>query len=714
MMRSSCLVLALFLVACDPPSPSMDGGTDAGQPSSTRLIFAPTMGAMDFGAVPFPDDLYLDATGHVELGALPSEASAFGDYITTARSAALELDGFGAVSPILFPVDGDIDPSTLPPTPRDSVAVGASVFLVDADPGSPTAFDRIPVDVRWNAATHMLGLRPWEGHALRAGRMYAAVVTRAVEGADNLPLSPADDFRTVRDATTRPADPALAEAWERYQSVLPSLTGVAPSDVVGLAVFHVQTVEPGLVDARAIVRSLAAPTIRIDRALSGAALDALLGTPTEDVPGTDVEGGVQHSHIGWVIDGRFGSPNFLNETPYVHGAFTRDASGDLIVRRTDDVFFTLALPAGDVSAVRAVVYQHGLGAERSAVFSVADALCAQGWAVLAIDIPFHGMRAQIDDRALLDLTHVFGDETGGDGFGDLTGGAVYIAFVGASDTAGPLSAFHPFYVRDVLRQSVVDLMSLVRVIDDGDWSVVEASGGPTNLGFADAEVGFVGVSLGGIVGTTFITMEPRVGAAVMNVTGGALTHIVAGSPSFRGTFLPLVAPRIGLDLGTLDDRVLPATFSAELALYQMLLDGGDSMTFGPILGERPTNVLFQLAVEDETLPNSATEGLARSARAAIAGSAARYSDLAMVGLPLSANLRVGGAMVTRGLVAFEPATHGLLSQRSDLQTVVHPVMPPFEPLATPVPVANDVDGAVGQAVRFFESWRSGTATIEAP
>ena len=71
-------------------------------------------------------------------------------------------------------------------------------------------------------------------------------------------------------------------------------------------------------------------------------------------------------------------------------------------------------------------------------------------------------------------------------------------------------------------------------------------------------------------------------------------------------------------------------------------------------------------------------------------------------------------MVTRGLYAFAPATHGLLSRRTDAHTVVHPVEPPFEPLPAPVPVENDVDGAVGQVVRFFESWRSGTAIIDAP
>ena len=56
---------------------------------------------------------------------------------------------------------------------------------------------------------------------------------------------------------------------------------------------------------------------------------------------------------------------------------------------------SIVLPAGELSALRTVIFQHGLGSDRSNVFSVAEALCAQGWAVLAIDIPFHGMRADV-------------------------------------------------------------------------------------------------------------------------------------------------------------------------------------------------------------------------------------------------------------------------------------------------------------------------------
>ncbi len=600
--------LLLLCAGCPEPTTGPDAGADAGPTSTARLVFMPRSGPIDFGDVPFPDDLYLDASGRLELGALPSESMAFPSYAATMRSAGSSLDGFGALGPIYFRVDGAIDPASLPSTGADSLGDDASVFLVDADPASPSAFDRIPVEVRWDPATSMLALRPRDGHALRAGRSYAAVVTNAVRGSDGLPLSPADAFRTVRDAASRPTDPALAEAWDHYG---PVLANVGAARVVGVAVFRVQTVERTLADARTIVRAGDAPTVTIERAITGADLDALLGVPESPTLGLDVPGGVLHEHVGWVIDGRFTSPNFMSPEPQTHGAFTRDDDGALIVQRQDDVWFTLVLPAGDLGELRTVIFQHGLGSDRSNVFSIAEALCAQGWAVLAIDIPFHGMRADVPDVAL-DRAHAFGPGEGPDLFGDTTGDAVYLAFVGAADEDGALSAFHPFYVRDVIRQSVVDLMSASRVIDEHDWSTLSDAGGPSDLTLADAPIGFVGVSLGGIVGTTFVTAEADVGAAVLNVTGGALTHIVSGSPSFRGAFLPLLAPRVGLSTEILETSGHEIIFRPELALYQMFLDGGDSMTFGPILGERPIDVLFQMAVDDETLPNSATEGLARA------------------------------------------------------------------------------------------------------
>lgn len=715
-MRSvpSALVLVALLASCSSPQPMGDGAV----PGSVHVVFDPGTGPIDFANVPFPDDLYR-SSGMIEIGAFPAELTQVPgeqlprpEMVTTMREAFHDLDGFGTTSGVFFRLDGDIDPSTLPATPAESRQPSASVFLIDVESASPTALERVPVEVHWDGARRLLVVRPWYGHALYEGRTYAAVVTNAVHAVDGSPLQPSPRFAAIRDATSRPSDPTDATAYTEYTPVLTS-SAVTRANVAGLAVFHVQHVSAELDQARSVIRDAPAPALTILRVASGTALDDLLGTPTPaDTLGTDVDGGVVHSHIGTLIEGTFPSPNFVAPTPLGHGPFRHDAAGAIQVQSTNTVWMTVALPPGDVSHVPVVVFQHGLGGDRSSIFAVADPLCAQGFAVAAIDIPFHGMRA---DGTALDRFHTFGSTAGPDLYGDLGGTSVYVSFVGVVDMSGPYVDFHPSYPRDVLRQSALDVMALVNVLDRSDWSGVGAMGGPTTVGFSDAPIGFVGVSLGGIIGTTFVTGEPRVGAAVLNVTGGELTNLVAFSSSFNQTFFPLLLPAIGIDPASYasaeDYTSDPPRFLPEIALYQTLLDRGDSMSFAPVLATQSKNVLFQMAYDDETVPNQATEALARSANAAILGRAPRYSDLMMGTSPLVSNLVLGSVRVTRGLTVFDPASHGLLSTRMAEATVVHPPVPPFPSLASPTPIANPVDAAIAQMVHFFVTFQTGAAEI---
>lgn len=703
---------ALWAMGCDGSVAPSDGGME---PARVRPRFELAADPMPFGAIPWPDDLYLDSSGRVALGAVPSEERARADFPPAIRETLRDLDGFSALAPVFFYFPaGSVDPSSLPATPSASVLEDSAVFLVDADPASPSAFrGRVPVLAHWSPELGQLALRPHDGHPLVPGRRYAAVVTTALRDVQGEPIGPDPRFASIRDAAARPADdPVEAEAWDLYTPVLASLdsNGVARERVAGLAVFTVQRVAPDLRDARAIVREGEVAPVQIDAIVpAGPELDALLGVPERDEPGLDVPGGVAHSSIGWVVQGRFRSPSFLAPEAFVHGRFRRDAEGRLVVQRTEEVPFTLVLPVGDGARLPVALFQHGLGAERSEVFSVADVLAAAGWATLAIDIPFHGMRAA---GAGVDTRHRFGASEGPDGFGDRTGMEIYVDYFGIFDDRGELPSFHPLYVRDVLRQSVVDLFGAVRVIREGDWSAVREAG-PASLAFGPAPLAFVGVSLGGIVGTVFVATEPDIGVAALEVTGGDLGRIVEGSANFSNIFLSLLLPRLGIDPSDVEARVYPPSFHPELALYQTLLDGGDSMAFAPLLRDRSVDLLFQMAEHDELVPNRATEALVRAADGQIVDADPVHTDLDRVSAPLTGNVEAGGRRVTRGLTRFAPATHGLVSRRSDAHRYVHPPEPPFAPTADR-PVDNPIDQALEQIVYFLESWRSGAAEIARP
>jgi len=669
---------------------------------------------MDFGSIPFPDDLYLGDDGRIDLGALPSEGSAFEGFSESMRVGLRDLDGFGANSPIFFYFPpGSIDAASLPESPAASVREDSSVFVIDADSGSPEAFSRVPVTLHWNADLGQLAIRPYEGHPLVPGRRYAAVVTTAVLDDGGEPIGPNDRFLSIRDAATVPADPIEAEAYEHYTPVLSSLSsnGTPREQVAALAAFTVQTVAADMADARAHVWARDPEVVRLDDSFSaGDPLDNLLGIPSEEQPGLDVPGGVAHRRIGWLAHGHFDSPWFISDAAGVHGRFKRDAAGELISTRSEQVPFTITLPAGAVENVPVVIFQHGLGSERSTMLSIADLLAGSGYAVLAIDIPFHGSRSTLGGE---DVRHNYGGGDGPDGFGERTGTEIYLDYLGVVDVAGELEAFHPNYPREAIRQSAVDLLSLTRVVREGDWSELRALPGLETLSFSNEPVSFVGVSLGGIVGTVFVASEPEIGAAVMNVTGGDLTALVERSPAFSGLFLPILLPRIGIDPGSVDPTVYPAVFYPEVALVQTLLDRGDSMAFAPLMANEERHLLFQMAEHDETVPNSATEALARASGVPIVDAEPAHTDLAMESAPLSLNVEVEGTRLTRGLYRYAPANHGLLTRRGDEATFAHPPEPPFVEQPAVV-IANPIDDAQAQLLHFLDSWRSGNAEIAAP
>ncbi|HJL17085.1 MAG TPA: hypothetical protein RMH99_15575 [Sandaracinaceae bacterium LLY-WYZ-13_1] len=702
------LAIVALAAGCDgEPMPD-----DGGRPPAVHPRFELGPDPMDFGAVPWPDDLYLGEDGRIAVGALPSEDRAEPpDYPDALRRGLAELDGFSAHAPIFFDFPSNaLDPASLPASPAATLREDASVYLLDADPASPTALSRVPVRVHWNAELGQLALRPYDGHPLTPGRRYAAVVTTDVRDASGEPIGPAAGFAAIRDAETRPSDPLEAEAYDRYGAVLANLARPRAS-VAALAVFTVQTAARDLRDARDLVWAGEVPAVRLDAVFeAGDPLDALLGVPEADAPGLDVEGGVQHRRIGWLVQGSFESPWLVSDEVGVHGAFRRDVEGHLEAPAADRVPFTLTLPSGDLSRVPVVIFQHGLGSERSDALAVADALAGSGFAVLAIDLPFHGLRSSAETP---DERHDYGPGSGPDGFGEVEGDRAYLDFLGVAEAEGAWPALHPVYPRDMLRQSAVDLMRVVRVVREGDWGAVRAASGLESLGFAPDPLGFVGVSVGGSVGALFVTNEPEVGAASFVASGGGLLRLVERSATFAGFFLPLLMPKVGLVPEALEPEVYPASFHPELAIVQTILDRGDAMTFAPRLAAQPRHVLMQMAEHDETMPNSATEALARAAGVPIVDAEPAHTDLVRVEAPVSDNVELDARRVTRGLWRFAPATHGLLLRRSGVQAFEHPPAPPFTPI-DPVVVSNPVAAAVEQQVFFFESWRAGAAEIARP
>jgi hypothetical protein len=192
--------------------------------------------------------------------------------------------------------------------------------------------------------------------------------------------------------------------------------------------------------------------------------------------------------------------------------------------------------------------------------------------------------------------------------------------------------------RDGLRQTVADLMQLVRVLQVG----VDIDGN----GAADLNAGriyYFGQSFGGIYGTKFIALEPDVRAGVPNVPGGAIIEIARLSPSFRplvglallnrhpslcnaGPFAPpLWCFQESIPLR--DDPAVTAPAPGAMPIQEVIdntewvSQAGNPVAYAPHLRMIPLDgvatrpFIIQNAKGDQTVPNPTNSAIVRAADA---------------------------------------------------------------------------------------------------
>ena len=686
------------LVAAGTASAVLDAGAGA-----VRARFELAEAPMPLGAIPFPDDLYLDSSGRIAVSTVPGESRA-PEYMRALRRSLSELDGFSAVAPVFFGFDGELAPESLPANTQESLEDDASVFLVDVDPSSPEAFSRVPVEVHFDGPSGQLALRPAAGHPLRAARRYAAVVTTAVRSTLDEPVLPAPAFAAIRDPDVALTDPRWQQARLAYEPVLETLerNGLPRTEVVALAVFRVQQVLGDLEDARALVQEGAPPAPNVAALVSGGELDALLGSPPSDSVGLDVLGGAPHDHIATLVQGTFSGPGLLSAAAKVRGAFERNDAGELRVKRSAEVPFSLWLPlsASSLGPLPVVLVQHGEGGERADALAIANTLCGLGFAVLALDAPFHGLRGAGNDAI-----NRFTGEAEPDGFGDAAG-----AFTGEDDVDGPLAPFHPFYRRDAMRQGVVDLMGAVRLLQQGDFSVLGGLAPElAEVRFDTGSIGFVGLGEGAEMGVMLAAVEPSIGAFELAFAAGGTLDSWLSSPRQQARVQRLAA-RVGRDAQLLHSTDYPPRFWPELAVFQTLLERGEAQVFAPLVRRLPINALILMARDDEQVANASTEALAFALRAQVVGGDARHLVLTPLevepGQTGTANFVVQEDAVTRILFELDPADHyGLQNARGE-QRFERPLEPPYTELSEPKRSDNALTEALEQLGFFFQSWRS--------
>jgi pimeloyl-ACP methyl ester carboxylesterase len=235
------------------------------------------------------------------------------------------------------------------------------------------------------------------------------------------------------------------------------------------------------------------------------------------------------------------------------------------------------------------IVQHGLGSWRDQpAFAMANDFAEACIAVIAMDLPVHGGRTP-GSSTLHPATRPSGS---GDSF--LTADLL-------------LSLAH-------FQQSVIDLSILTRLIREGGFDSVTG----TTFSNEQSQIGYLGVSLGGQIGTAYLAVEPDPVAGVINVAGAKLSLYLTDGEAFSG-----LVDQLGVSPGTLEfiqtihflqwatDWIDPFVFASSVTGEPLPVlaydEQADEFTESPGTSK---SVLVQMVDGDAVAPNSSTELLA--------------------------------------------------------------------------------------------------------
>ena len=301
-----------------------------------------------------------------------------------------------------------------------------------------------------------------------------------------------------------------------------------------------------------------------------------------------------------------------------------------------------------------VIFQHGITGDRAQLLLVADALALFDIACIGIDLPLHGLSETPVNPLAAPLFDGYEDGTRRERtFGlDLVDNAT-----GAPGPDGVIDPSGQHYInltslltgRDNLRQASADLFNLLSVLGSVDilTNISGAPGADGNPDFDVTRIGFLGHSLGGIVGGTFLAMQDGVDSAVLGMAGGGIVELLVASESFGPIVLGGLSAA-GVEFGTPE-------FEQFAFLGQTVIDRGDPLNYAALLGASGLPLhAFEIVgggagggLPDQTVPNS-------SVRAPLAGSTPYYAALGLTQVDATANDAAGLQTLTR----FTEGTHG--------------------------------------------------------
>lgn len=245
---------------------------------------------------------------------------------------------------------------------------------------------------------------------------------------------------------------------------------------------------------------------------------------------------------------------------------------------------------------KVAIFQHGITSNRTSMLALADSMARAGFAVVAIDLPLHGLPPghtlpsgyilrvpQVSERTF-DLNLV-NNNTGAPRPDERADGSG-THFINLSSLLTS---------RDNFRQGVADLFALTNALPTMDVD----GGGPD---FDPSQIYFIGHSLGGMIGSVFLAQEQTVKSAVLGMPGGGIAKLLDGSAAF--------GPQIAAGLATKGVLKGSADYESFLGAAQTVIDSADPLNYAPATSSGRGVLLFEVvgdgagSLPDQVVPNN--------------------------------------------------------------------------------------------------------------
>jgi hypothetical protein len=543
-----CFVVAIgFVAAC--------GGTDVGVPERCNPLGG--QGCM----LPWPSSVYevddaTTATGRrvqVPIESMPKN----GDDISVDPVWLNRWDGFSPSGPMLAAFDSGVSPTGLPSfkNPDESLAADSPIVVVDMDTGERAPFFAEVDQNTKDALKRNLIIRPLA--RLHTGAHYAVGITKKVKAADGGELSISPGFAAALSGED--VDHSRFSA-SKYKDIFAALetAGVAKTDLALAWDFHTAS------DAF-IRRDL---TTMRDAALQ--AMGANGANLSFSVTNQPAATGIYKAYTG-----TFKSPAFLPTGEADESVMRRDAAGIPQMQGMWDAPFAALIP--DCVATQplprpTIVFGHGL---------------------------FGSASEYLKDNFTIDLAKnncfviVAGD---------------FIGFTSRQFTLAALAVNdmnRGTQVTEKLTQSIVDFISLETITRNqlGQRPEFQYNGQSV---IDPNKTFYVGGSLGGIMGNTFMAYDPNITRGVLAVPGGVWSMLIERSFAWHAL--------IGASQGSYED---PEVYELNLALFGMAFEPIDPISTAahvikdPMPGVPVKNILIWYTLGDSLVTNISTEMVAR-------------------------------------------------------------------------------------------------------